>query len=113
MKRIAAASVLLIALCLGISACNTTQQRTAYTSIAVAETIATASVNSYFDLVIQGLVPTNDVPRISKSYNAFQQSAILAAAIAQNGTNAIAPSALIAEMSDLTNLVQSASVAAK
>ena len=85
--------------------CNTTQQRTAYNTIGALEAVAQGTVNGYFQLVIQGVVPTNDVPTVSKSFNSFQASATLAASVAQAGTNAVAPVNLQTEFSNFTNLV--------
>jgi hypothetical protein len=59
-------------------------------------------------LVIKGVVPTNSFPTVSKSYNDFQAAMLLAISLAQNNTNALAPSSLLQESTDLINLIHTA-----
>ncbi len=88
-------------------ACNTTQQRTAYNTIGSVEAIATAGVDGYYTATIKGLASTNGIPPISQAYNHLQLGLQTAAAVAQNGTNALAPGNLLMEGQSLLNLVTS------
>ena len=88
--------------------CNPSQQKVAFNSIASVEQTATAAVNSYYALVINGKVPTNNVPTVSRAYNDLQASVTLAATISEAGTNALAPAALSVELNALLNLITTA-----
>lgn len=44
----------------------------AYKSLAAVGQAVDVSVTVYFDLVVKGLVRTNDVPKVSRAYNQFQ-----------------------------------------
>lgn len=88
-----------------IIGCTTTQQRTTFNSLSSIESTTTAAFNAYGGLVIQGKIPTNDLPKVAAMYNKFQAGELLAVELAQNNTNALAPSALIAESVDLINLI--------
>ena len=88
-----------------IVGCNTTQQRVAYNTIATIEQTATLAVDDYFTLVINGTIKTNSVPVVSKSFNYLQAAGKLAADASESGTNALAPSSLVIEATDLGNLI--------
>lgn len=85
--------------------CTTASQTTAYKTISTVEQTATTAVSGYYALVINGTVPTNDVPRVSAIYNDIQAAGLLAAAASQAGTNALAPETLVVELTDLTTLI--------
>lgn len=68
-----------------ITGCTTSQERKVYNSLYSVGASVDASYKSYLDLVIQGKLATNDVPRISGYYADFQR--IFAAAVAANGVN--------------------------
>lgn len=87
--------------------CNTTQQTAAFNTIFTVEQTATSTVDAYYALVIKGTIPTNSVPQVSKAFNELQAACTLAAATAENGTNALAPTQLQAELADLTSLIGS------
>lgn len=89
----------------GLIACNTTQQRVAYTTLASLEMTTTAAVDGYYTAVIKGIASTNGIPQVSKAYNDFQKSFVLAVDLAQNNTNALAPLSLQQEASDVISLV--------
>ncbi|MDE2107302.1 MAG: hypothetical protein KGL39_59440 [Patescibacteria group bacterium] len=102
MKKI---RIAIAALAITVAACSTTQQDTAYKTIATTETAASAVVDGYYALVIKGVLPTNDVPNVSKMFNDLQAAGTLAAATSQNGTNALAPAQLTDELNRLITLV--------
>ena len=84
---------------------GTTAQRTEYNTIFSVEQTASLTVDGYYALVIKGVVPTNDVPQVSHLFSDIQAAGTLAAAGSQNGTNALAPASLTAELSSLTTLI--------
>ncbi len=86
-------------------ACTTTQQRAAYNTIATTQALATAAVDSYYTLVIQGKLSTNDVPSVTTKYDAFQASVLVMLAGVRNNTNALAPGSLILESQDLIKFI--------
>lgn len=86
-------------------ACKTSQQKTAFNTLATIEGLGTAAVDSYYFLVIQGKLPTNGVAAVTKKYDAFQDSVRLALDAVQFNTNALAPGALVLESQDLVNLI--------
>jgi hypothetical protein len=88
-----------------ITACSTSSQRTEYNTIATIEQTASTAIDGYYTLVIKGVISTNGVPTVSKAFNDLQASAALAATIASSGTNALAPSSLVLEASQLGSLI--------
>lgn len=87
-----------------ISACTTSQQGTAINTLSALEIATTASYDSYITLVVNGTIPTNDVPSVSKDFNTFQQG--VKASIALLGTsNAIAPATIVLQSSSITNKI--------
>lgn len=65
-----------------------TAQKVVYTTLYSAEKATVSAYDSYLDLVIAGKVPTNDVPTISREFNAFQASMQAAIVAANFNTNA-------------------------
>jgi len=96
--------LLLLAVAL-LPGCTTSQQMVTKNTLASLELTATAAVDSYDALVIQGAIPTNDVPRVAHAYDVFQASFLLALDAARYNTNAIAPPNLAVEATDLVNLI--------
>lgn len=96
-----------------ITGCGTTGQRTAANTIESEQAVADSTVAGYYDGVLQGILTTNDVPTVSRSYNAFNASVRLEIELAQNNTNALAPANLTTEFNGLVTLVKSVSKAAK
>lgn len=90
---------------LAVLGCNTSQQKTAYNTLFSLEQTTTAAVDAYDALVVQGKVPTNDIPKVSKAYNDFQAGMALALDAVRNNTNAVAPPNLVLESQDLVNLL--------
>ncbi len=96
-----------------ITGCSTTQQRASYNTLySVGQSVNTAYKN-YIDLVIQGAVKTNNVPAISKAYNAFQAEFLVAVEIMALTTNAPPPAKLVGEAEALTVTITEASKEAK
>lgn len=86
--------------------CSTAAKRTTYNTIATVEQTATVAVDSYYGLVLRGMLPTNSVPTVSKAFNDLQAAGLLAAITSQNGTNALAPASLVLEASQLGALIK-------
>jgi hypothetical protein len=87
--------------------CSTSQQSTAFKTIASAESTVNLANDSYDALVIKGAIATNTVPQVKKLYNDFQAAELLALDAVQFNTNAVTPPALIVEGQDFVNLVNS------
>ncbi len=85
--------------------CTTTQQRTAYNTLAGVEATATATVDGYYLACAKGLANTNGIPTVTQSYNKFQGVMQVAVLLAQNNTNALAPANVMAELSTVVSTV--------
>lgn len=98
---------LIIALFLftGASCPKTTPATKAFNSIYSVEKAGTAAYDGYLAAVIDGKVATNDLPAVSRKFNAFQASVLVALDGVQFRTNALAPPSLEVEMQDLVNLI--------
>ena len=86
--------------------CTTSQQETSFNTIYTLEKATTAVYDSYIQQVIFGSIPTNDVPKVSQSFNAFQASMLVALDTVQFNTNALAPANLVIASEDLIRLVR-------
>ena len=102
----------LIALIIGLAfavgvttGCKTPVQRTAYNTIASVEQAATVAIDSYYALVVRGVVATNEVPQVSAIYNKIQTDGQIAAAAAQNGVSATATPDMLLNLGSLTSLI--------
>lgn len=92
--------------CIALVGCGTTSPQTvAYNTIGSLEQTASAAVDGYFTAVIKGNLSTNNVPEVSGMFAQFQSDCLLAATIAQNGTNAIAPANLTIELGQITSVI--------
>jgi hypothetical protein len=80
-------------------------QRNEYKAIYAVELSASLAVDDYFRLVIEGIIPTNDVPIVSQKFNQIQAAGTLAAAASRAGTNGLAPASLVIELTDLTTFI--------
>ena len=99
-------TVLLLPTCaLNLMGCKASQQQVAYNTIYSVQKATVASYDAYLSLVIQGKVATNDVPRVSKAFNVFQASSLVAMDGVQFNTNALAPASLVTEANDVINLI--------
>jgi uncharacterized lipoprotein NlpE involved in copper resistance len=88
-----------------IVGCNTTQQRTTYNTLGALEATATAAVDGYYAATIKGLAPTNGIPTVSKAFNEFQASFVVAIDLAQNNSNVLADTNLQQEAADVITAV--------
>lgn len=100
--------LLILVSCLMIG-CQTPPDRIAYNTIGSVEDTATAAYDGYVGLVINHTLPTNDLPRASQTFNQVQGGVTLAATTAKNGTNALSPAYLTAELNDLLALLKTIS----
>lgn len=103
----------ILAAALIVVGCTTNQQKVAFNSLATLEQTTTAAVDAYDSLVIQGKVATNGVPQVSKAYNDFQVSFVLALDAVRFNTNAVSPPSLVVESQDLVNLISTLSKGSK
>lgn len=87
--------------------CSTGSQRTAYNTVWSLEQSGTTAYDGYVTLVINKVVPTNDVPAVSLKFNQFQAAVKVAADATEAGTNALAPGSLVIELTDLTTFITS------
>lgn len=88
-----------------LAGCTTTQQTASYKTLSSVESAVTTAYDVYTGQVAQGKIGTNDVPKVSKQFNQVQASLTLAATLAQNSTNALAPDALVAEAAAFINII--------
>lgn len=115
MKNLLVKSLLCVALCLpvaistvslvGCGGCTTSQQTTAFNTLYTVEHTTVAAYDGYLTSVIKGTTATNDLPKVSKAFNTFQKSFLVALDAAQFNTNALAPASLVTESQDLLNLL--------
>jgi hypothetical protein len=74
-----------LALLLLFTGCSTTPKRTAYNTLASVHTAVDAAFDSYLDLVVNGKVKRDSLPRIARAYDDFQitfRAAVLTARMA-------------------------------
>lgn len=100
--------ILIATLIFAIIGCTTSQQKTTFNALSTVETLADASYSNYVALVIKGNAPTNQLPQVSKAYNDLHAAITLAAALNQSGTNALVPTNVTVELTDLLNLIATA-----
>ncbi len=81
-------AVALAALVCGMT-CSPSAQRTAYNTLGMTEQTVVTAVNTYADLLLKGQVRTNEVPQVSKAFNAFQQAYLAAVQQAKFDTNGV------------------------
>lgn len=84
-----------------LSGCAGGPQRTTFNTIGAIDATATASITELFKEAINHEIPTNNVPEASLRYNQLHAALLIASVTAQNGTNALAPAALVQEASEL------------
>lgn len=102
MKKLFLSSIAVVIL---LAACTTNQQKIATNTLFSLQQTTGAAVDTYDSLVIQGKLPTNSIPQVTKAYNQFQAAFLVALDGVQFNTNAVAPPALIIESQDVINLV--------
>lgn len=107
MKKLAVPAILFllaIGLCALPQGCAS-QQKVVFNTLYSVEHTTVAAYDGYMASVISGATSTNAVPKVSKGFNTFQASFLVALDAAQFNTNAIAPASLVQESSDLINLI--------
>ncbi len=84
---------------------NSTPQKIAVTSLGTVQTVTLAAYDGYIDGVIQGVVKTNGVPAVSRTFDKFQSATLVALDGVQFNTNALAPASLMILSQDVLNLI--------
>ncbi len=101
-------SALLLACLIGLGmTCNPSQRKYAYQTVYSLEQTTAATYRGYLSAVATGQAPTNDVPRISHLFDAFQQHVWDVSNSIQNSTNGLAPSDLVVQAADLVATIES------
>lgn len=108
MKHIKALPIVLTFLAYLFVSCTTSQQQTTLNSLSTIEAVADTGYSNYVSLVIQGKIGTNSLPQISQAYNSLHAAIATAAALDQSGTNALVSSNITIELTDLINLITTA-----
>ncbi len=104
MNRLKLAIPLLLAIAF-IGACTTTQKKTAYNTLYSLEVSTTAAYQGYLTEVVQGKVPTNNVPKVSGAYNKFQIGIDTAATAAQFNWTNLAPAEVVGLAGQVLNAI--------
>ena len=65
-----------------------TASRTVYNTLASVQVTTSGAYSAYLDLVVQGKLPTNSVPLVSKDYTIYQNVWNSAVSVAALGVNA-------------------------
>ena len=92
-------------LALGI-ACQMTPQKAAVSTLTEVGNTGNSAYEAYLSLVVQGSLPTNDVPKITAIYRDFQVSFGVAASAAHFATNAtLANPELLSTLNQLQNAI--------
>lgn len=100
--------VLLVCGLLSFAGCAGTPQQTAVKTLGTIQTTTIGAYDGYLAGIVAGTVKTNDLPDISKKFNLFQASFLVALDGVQYNTNAIAPENLQVISTDLLNLLTKA-----
>lgn len=85
--------------------CALLQSNTPYKTLYTIEHTTSDAYDAYLDTVTKGSSSTNAVPSVSTKFNLFQASYLIALDAAQYNTNALAPSSLVQESSDVIDLI--------
>lgn len=99
------ACVLIVPAAVITSSCSTTQQERTYKTIYSVQATTVAAYDAYVSQVIAGKVATNGLPSVSRAFNKFQASTLVALDLAQHDTNAPAPINITTLSADLLNLI--------
>lgn len=94
-----------LGLCVALVGCTTNQITVAYKTLYSVEHVTVSTYDGYLDSVVKGQTSTNSVPKVSKAFNDFQASYIVALDAAEFNTNALAPSSLLQESTDIITLI--------
>lgn len=105
MKKTLFGLVAAAALILMVSCAGKTPTQVAYQSIAVTEAQVLNAHGAYLDALVSHLIPTNDAPTITASFNSVQMALHAAASIASGGASAATPPVVGLQAQDFTNRV--------
>ncbi len=89
----------------GVTACNTTQQRTAANTLSITHDVVQTGVEGYFQAAAMGIASTNGIPPVAGAYTKFQKVYLTAVDLAQNNTNALAPDNVLKEALDVATVI--------
>jgi len=92
--------IIIVALAVG---CSTSQPKV-YTTLATTEQAVDAGYKAYLDLAVMGRISTNNVPIVSKAYDAFQTAMSIAVVLGQS-TNALASSNIVNSATQVLALI--------
>lgn len=87
-----------------IVGCGTARQ-TAFKTFATIQQVTTKAFDIYLDQVVTKTIPNTSLDQVSKKYNKFQVSYVVALDVVEFNTNVLAPSSLVIESQDLINLI--------
>lgn len=90
---------------LALTGCKTSQQRLTYNTLASVGMTVNSAYSGYLDGVVQGKVPTNDVPKVSLLYNQFQGAYSVAISAAQFNPTNIAPQNVVDLATQIVNFI--------
>lgn len=82
-------------------------QKAAYNTLYTIQKAVQSADDAYLDGVVHGIIPSNNVPSVSRKYNHFQAGYLIALDAVQFNTNALAPAALVIESADFVAFVTS------
>lgn len=74
-----------------VTGCNTTQQKQTVNTLFTIGKSVNVTYAGYMDLVVEGKVSTNSVPKVAKAYNTFQGAFNAAVSMVAGNTNAVPP----------------------
>lgn len=101
-------AIILALTLLAMSGCTTSQQRTAYTTLASTELAAKSSYDGYLDSVLSGQSRTNEVPLVSAAFNELQAAMAIAVNAASGNTNAFVTAPVAEASAKLFNAINAA-----
>lgn len=85
--------------------CKSAHQ-TAYKTLYSVQQVTVGAFDGYLAQVVKRDIPDTSLPQVSKKFNKFQVSFLVALDAVQYNTNALAPSSLIVESQDVINLIK-------
>ncbi len=88
-----------------LTGCTSSQQTTTYNTLYTVEHTTVAAYDGYVKAILKGDASTNGLPAVSKAFNKFQASFLVALDAAQFQTNSLAPASLIVEGQDVLNAI--------
>jgi hypothetical protein len=103
-------SLLSLAILVG---CTTSQQTTAFKTIASTDATVTTANDGYQSLVIKGVLPTNSLPQVSHIFNQIKADELIALDAVQFQSNALAPANLVIESQNFVKVINTIKATAK